>query len=188
MAKEKPSNVNLPLAARVSAFDEKYKIAGYDGKDKKDYEVEFWGKYTPTNARSLPYAYTFPAKLESIAKQLERHGAKVVQATADMDVTAEVYTIAEVNQSRRAFQKHRMMSVSADVGVEKHLIRKGDFVVHTSQPLGRLVAYMLEPESADGLVTWNFLDEQVEKGKKHVIVRIPKSFELATEPFKSNSK
>lgn len=34
----------------------------------------------------------------------------------------------------------------------------GTYVVRTSQPLGLLAAYLLEPESDDGLVTWNFLD------------------------------
>ena len=33
-----------------------------------------------------------------------------------------------------------------------------------SQPLARLVFYLLEPESDDGVVNWNMVDEQLESG------------------------
>ena len=38
----------------------------------------------------------------------------------------------------------------------------GSLVVRTDQPLGRLVFYLLEPESNDGLTTWNVLDEALD--------------------------
>ena len=34
----------------------------------------------------------------------------------------------------------------------------GTIVVRTAQPLGNLIAYLLEPQSNDGLVFWNFFD------------------------------
>jgi hypothetical protein len=34
----------------------------------------------------------------------------------------------------------------------------GTLVVRTAQPLGNLIAYLLEPQSNDGLVVWNFFD------------------------------
>ncbi|MHB8095905.1 MAG: hypothetical protein ACYDH0_13315, partial [Candidatus Aminicenantales bacterium] len=33
--------------------------------------------------------------------------------------------------------------------------------VRTAQPLGSLAAYLLEPESDDGLFVWNFFDRDV---------------------------
>jgi len=36
--------------------------------------------------------------------------------------------------------------------------KAGTFVVRTAQPLANIAAYLLEPQSNDGLVTWNFLD------------------------------
>jgi hypothetical protein len=35
--------------------------------------------------------------------------------------------------------------------------------IRTDQPLGRLVFYLLEPASDDGLVAWNYLDDQVKQ-------------------------
>jgi hypothetical protein len=34
----------------------------------------------------------------------------------------------------------------------------GTVVVRTAQPLGSLIAYLLEPQSNDGLMTWNYFD------------------------------
>ena len=38
---------------------------------------------------------------------------------------------------------------------------KGTLVVRTAQALGRLAAYLLEPESDDGLLVWNFFDRDI---------------------------
>ena len=36
----------------------------------------------------------------------------------------------------------------------------------SNQPLGRLAFYLLEPTSDDGLVAWNYLDDQLKDGVK----------------------
>jgi hypothetical protein len=43
--------------------------------------------------------------------------------------------------------------------------------VRTKQPLGRLVFYLLEPESDDGLTTWNFLDSDLNNGSAHPVLK-----------------
>ena len=47
----------------------------------------------------------------------------------------------------------------------------GSLVVRTTQPLGRLVFYLLEPESNDGLTTWNVLDEALTTGATHPVLK-----------------
>jgi hypothetical protein len=53
-------------------------------------------------------------------------------------------------------------------------------VVRTGQPLGSLAAYLLEPQSADGLATWNFFDAELEKGKDFPVLRLPAATTLRT--------
>ena len=43
----------------------------------------------------------------------------------------------------------------------------GAVVVRTAQPLGSLAAYLLEPESDDGLFVWNFFDRFVNDRPVH---------------------
>jgi hypothetical protein len=35
----------------------------------------------------------------------------------------------------------------------------GTIVIRTDQPLANLAAYLLEPQSNDGLMTWNYFDK-----------------------------
>ena len=41
----------------------------------------------------------------------------------------------------------------------------------TDQPLGTLAAYLLEPASEDGVVTWNLLDRELQPGQPYPILR-----------------
>jgi hypothetical protein len=40
---------------------------------------------------------------------------------------------------------------------------KGDYVIDLAQPLANFIFYLLEPQSDDGLVNWNFFDEHFDK-------------------------
>jgi dipeptidyl aminopeptidase/acylaminoacyl peptidase len=44
--------------------------------------------------------------------------------------------------------------------------------VRTAQPLGPLAAYLLEPQSDDGLVTWNFFDAALHEGGDFPVMRL----------------
>ena len=47
----------------------------------------------------------------------------------------------------------------------------GWYLVRTAQPLGVLAAYLLEPASEDGVVTWNLLDAGLAPGRPYPILR-----------------
>jgi hypothetical protein len=36
--------------------------------------------------------------------------------------------------------------------------QKGDYLIDLAQPLANLIFYLLEPQSDDGLLSWNFFD------------------------------
>ena len=190
VASKKPSDIKFPLAAKMTAFDKKFTIKGYDGDDRQDYEVDFWGKYEPTANRQLAWAYVIPAKYKKIVDHLLRHGiqvAKLDEKTDDLHL--ENYIIRNFEKSRHAFQKHRMVKETEGELKDIHQsIEAGSFIVKSGQPLGRLVATMLEPESSDGLVTWNFFDDDLEKDKAFPVLRIPGPVELKTSPVKSKTK
>jgi hypothetical protein len=45
--------------------------------------------------------------------------------------------------------------------------------VSTAQPLGILVAYLLDPESDDGFATWNLFDASLVAGRAYPVLRVP---------------
>ncbi len=58
---------------------------------------------------------------------------------------------------------------------ESRSLPAGTFIVRTDQPLGKMAAYLLEPESEDGLLAWNFLDPDVKPGMVYPIARVMQS-------------
>jgi hypothetical protein len=64
----------------------------------------------------------------------------------------------------------------------------GTVVIRMDQPLANVAAYLLEPESDDGLLKWNFLDRylvpQWGSGfNPYPVCKIMKNISLKTNPF-----
>ena len=72
-----------------------------------------------------------------------------------------------------AWAGHQLVTVDVTKRTERQTLVAGIPIVKTSQPLGTLAAYLLEPQSEDGFCTWNFLDDELEKHKDLPILRIP---------------
>ena len=71
--------------------------------------------------------------------------------TEDAQVQAWAYTVTEVNKAEREFQKHALVTLEVKPEKVKHVATVGSVLVSTAQPLGHLAAYLLEPQSEDGL-------------------------------------
>ena len=70
----------------------------------------------------------------------------------------EEFVIRELKAREQPFQGHYMNSMKGEYRMVKREFSAGTLVVTTAQRLGNLAAYLLEPESDDGLVVWNFFD------------------------------
>ena len=65
--------------------------------------------------------------------------------------------------AERSFQGHREREVFGHwCATAGHL--GSDWAVAMDQPLARLAFALLEPRSPDGVVNWNFADEEIEQG------------------------
>ena len=131
--------------------------------------------FVSTATRRVPDAYIIPVSangLHDIVEQkLREHGILVEQRDAASRVAVEQFLIAEVRRADQLFQGHRTTSLTGRFERRDVDVPAGSFVVSTKQPLGRLVFYLLEPESDDGLTTWNFLDTALKPGGAHPVVK-----------------
>ena len=74
--------------------------------------------------------------------------------------------MSSIERPQRPFQGHHLNLVEATARTETREFAEGTHIVSTAQPLGTLAVYLLEPESEDGLVAWNFFDEVLEEGPR----------------------
>src|SRR5688572_22585998 len=148
----------------------------------KRLRMEDYGIFAAKRSVVAPRAYIFkPEKnLEVVIEKLVQHGITVEELTSPVQTEVEVFTIGNVTRSQRAFQNHREMKVTGAYKTESMTFDSGSIIVRTAQPLGRLVCYLLEAESDDGLVNWNFFDPYLETGKMFPVYKIIKNVNVAS--------
>jgi hypothetical protein len=125
--------------------------------------VNYHAKFTPEVESTLPRGYIIPAKLKAIADHLKRHGVRVQQLTKSTSFTGDVFVVNSLTKAQRKFEGHFMARAEGEFKSASKKFAKGDYLVDLAQPLANLIFYMLEPQSDDGLVTWNFFDAYLEE-------------------------
>lgn len=127
--------------------------------------VTNYSAFDATVSSTLPRGYVIPAEMSDIAKHLQILGVKVDTLSKNMKASGEAFTVTQMEKSQRPFEGHNMVTVQGEFSEATKRFKKGDFYVDLAQPLANLIFYMLEPQSDDGLVNWNFLDQYFEQNK-----------------------
>lgn len=125
---------------------------------KKPVTVPYFADYRPKRTVSFPYAYLITVPDPEIKGKLLAHGLLVECLTEQVSLEVEIFTPKELKAADRPFQGHRLNQIKGEYRKENRKFPAGTFLVRTAQPSGFLAAYLLEPESDDGLVVWNFFD------------------------------
>jgi hypothetical protein len=125
--------------------------------------VNYYGDFKDTVQSTLPRGYIIPAELSVIAELLKKQGVKVEQLDKETSFSGEVFNIEQFNRATRKFEGHLMASAEGRFSAAKRSFQKGDYKVDLAQPLANLIFYMLEPQSDDGLLVWNFFDSWLEQ-------------------------
>jgi hypothetical protein len=139
---------------------------------ERTYDVEVWNRYDGTRFVNRPVAYAFTTPVPRVLENLRLHGIALETLAQPRSATVEEYTIVSASPASRAFQGHVLLSAEATAHTKALELPAGTTIVPTNQPLGTLAVYLLEPESEDGLLTWNFFDEWATQGSTFPVVRI----------------
>ncbi len=128
--------------------------------------IDYHAKFVATHQSTLPRGYIIPEEFSYIIKNLEMHGIKVAKLTQSKTYTGEVYIIDSLVHDKDIFQKHHRAQLYGNFKTTTHKYKRGDYVIDMAQPLSNLIFYLLEPESDDGLLHWNFFDADIGKMQK----------------------
>ena len=130
----------------------------------------FVAKRNVTAARA--YIFRREEGTRGAIEKLLQHGIAVEELTAPLTTEVESFVIDSVKKAGRPFQGHTTVTLAGNYKKETIEFPAGSIIVRAAQPLGTLAAYLLEPESDDGLTTWNFLDLYLGAGKDHPIYKV----------------
>jgi len=132
-----------------------------------------YGLFAATKGAPVPSAYLFRNEegLKVVLAKLQAHGVAVEELAEPLATEVESFVIDDVKKAARAFQGHAEVKLKGHAQKETIQLPAGSILVRTAQPLSALIFYLLEAESDDGFVNWNFLDAYLEKGKTYPIYK-----------------
>jgi Zinc carboxypeptidase len=138
-------------------------------------------RFVASRREALPAGYLLPERFGDLATLLRRQGIVVERLKSGWSGQGERFSIDSL-VVEPLFEGHRTVQVEGRWG-EATVIQTqpGWYLVRTAQPLGILAAYLLEPASEDGLVTWNFLDRELQAGAPYPILRVRNVPNLSAE-------
>jgi dipeptidyl-peptidase-4 len=125
---------------------------------QRDVMVPYYIDYYPTRNVRFPFAYLITTDDSEIVGLLKRHGIKLEKLLTSSKIEVQRFEIRELNGAIRLNQGHYTNTIKGNFVSELKDFPTGTIVVRTAQPLANLAAYLLEPQSNDGLVVWNFFD------------------------------
>ena len=123
--------------------------------------VPYFSDWVGKRGVRFPYAYVIGVPDSDLLAKLRQHGLVVEKLSEPAPLEVEAFRIKELKSAERAYQGHHLNQVKGEYAVEKMEFPAGTLIIPTAQPLGGLAAYLLEPESDDGLLVWNFFDRYI---------------------------
>jgi dipeptidyl-peptidase-4 len=125
---------------------------------QRDVTVPYYIDYYPTKNVRFPFAYLITISDPAITDLMKIHGIKLEKLSTDSKIEVQRFEISELKGAPKLNQGHYTNTIDGKYISGPLDFPAGTIVVRTAQPLGNLAAYLLEPQSNDGLVFWNFFD------------------------------
>ena len=165
---------SFAIEYKVRPIDEKVTIKTYEAERtnepnvyppfrrtdrRKDVTVPYYIDYYPSKSVKFPFAYLVTNNDPDVISLLKMQGIKVEKLSAALKTEAERFQIAEIKGSTRLNQGHYTNTIKGLIVKETIDFPAGTLVIRSAQPLANVASYLLEPQSNDGLMTWNYFDK-----------------------------
>jgi murein tripeptide amidase MpaA len=128
---------------------------------KKPVTIPYFADFVAKRSVPLPAAYLLPAAPPEVVEKLLLHGLLVERLAQPVKLEVQSFKLKEIKGAAQIYQGHRTNTVKGDYLTETRDFPAGTVLVTMAQPLANVAAYLLEPESDDGLLAWNFFDKAV---------------------------
>jgi Zinc carboxypeptidase len=134
-------------------------------------EMYEYGSFSSTERERVPAYYYIQDSADAIVGYLDIHGIEYSRLEKAESVETESFRIDSTRVSGRLFQDIRERTVYGSYRSANVVLPPGTVVVNMRQPLARLIFYLLEPRSDDGLLNWAQIDSFIEVGGDYPVRR-----------------
>jgi hypothetical protein len=132
-----------------------------------------YDRFEPVLSRTIPRAWLLPASDTAAVALLRMHGIRVERPTTGM-TSARIsrFMIDSLRTQPKEFQGHHEVQLSGSWRDTTTQIPGDVLMVRGDQAQAVAALYLLDPESDDGLVTWNVFDSELAPGKVFPVWRV----------------
>jgi len=120
-------------------------------------DVPVYLEWTPTRTTTRPVGYLLDPAAANVVPLLMDQDIAVYRFRDEASIDAEVYTATNV-EIGSYFQGHYLLETTATKEARTVDVGPGWFWIPAAQSKANLISYLMEPETDDNLITWNFLD------------------------------
>ena len=141
-------------------------------------KMKDYGLFEATRTVVMPGGWLIPrphvesGRYAQAIDRLRWHGLRVQTLAEDAELDVERFVVGALTKAERVFQGHNEAKLSGKYERAKLSAQRGALFIPADQRLARLAFYLLEPESDDGLVTWNLIEEGLTPGGTYPVYRI----------------
>jgi hypothetical protein len=139
-------------------------------------KMKDYGVFEAVRTVAMPRGWLIPrAHVESYSAAIDRlrwHGLRIQRVTAPTEIAVQRFLIEAYTRAPKPFQNRFEARLTGKHEAAKLSAEEGSLFIPASQPLARLAFYLLEPESDDGLVTWNLIEAGLSPGATYPIYRV----------------
>ena len=155
---------------------------------QKDVTIPYYIDYYPVRNVRFPFAYLITTNDQEIIRILKTHGIKSEKLTSETKIEVQRFEISELKGAAKLNQGHYTNTMNGKSVTDTLNFPSGTIVVRTAQPLANVAAYLLEPQSNDGLVIWNFFDRYLVPQwgigyNPYPVYKIMNNIDLKTKPI-----
>jgi hypothetical protein len=162
--KQSPKPVEILVGSVTKEVDTRTKKQRFQAtSESRPVKMIEYGEFQPTRRIKPPGAYLLKPESLGLIRLLLSHGIDVEVTSKEETFDLEKYAITKVTHAQRAFQGHKETKVNVTAAEARESFPAGSFLISTRQPKSALAFYLLEPESDDGLVNWNYLDKELDR-------------------------
>ncbi len=143
-------------------------------------KMPIYDRYSATRLAKFPMGYLIPATEMKTVELLKRHGIIVEKLLGDWTGTTTRFDIDQVVPAASVFQGHHLTKLEGKYVDATTTASAGWYLVRTAQPLAIVAFEILEPESIDGAVGWEFITG-LKTGSAYPVLKVFTPVAVATE-------
>ena len=136
----------------------------YDSSFPFERFIPFFNHFESKREITIPQSYYVSRQERDVIKRLKANKVEMRKITSDTILTLGVFEFVGYTPSKTPYEGHfRLNDVNIKREIREVKLKVGDFYVSSVQPCAAFIHSVLQPESEDSYLSWNFFDSYLQQ-------------------------